>query len=163
PEPEGNAIPTNFIWARTIRCPHCEGLIPLSPNWRLAPDGTGVRLAPHGGSGPGDRSRHVRFEIVAKAKEQSAGTVSGGDATCPFDDCRRLISGDHIKAEAQAGRMGEQLYAVVFKRRIETRTKAGKRGKDKWERGYRAPRPGDDVSEQVAAALAEKLPEWEAL
>lgn len=163
PEPEGNAIPTNFIWARTIRCPHCEGLIPLSPNWRLAPDGTGVRLAPYGGSGPGDRSRHVRFQIVVKAKDQSAGTVSGGDATCPFDDCRRLISGDHIKAEAQAGRMGEQLYAVVFKRRIETRTKTGKRGKDKWERGYRAPRPEDDVSEQIAAALAEKLPEWEAL
>jgi putative DNA methylase len=35
PEPAENAIPTNFIWARTIRCPHCEGLVPLSPNWRL--------------------------------------------------------------------------------------------------------------------------------
>lgn len=158
-----DCIDTTYLLARTIRCPHCEGLVPFSPNWRLAPDGTGVRFDPHRGSGPGDRSRHVRFEIVTKVKDQSAGTVSGGDATCPFDDCHRLISGDHIKAEAQAGGMGEQLYAVVFKRRIETRTKTGKRGKDKWERGYRAPRPEDDVSEQVAAALAEKLPEWEAL
>lgn len=162
-EPEKNAIPTNFVWARTIRCPHCDGLVPLSPNWRLAPDGTGMRLEPHKGSGPGDAARYIRFQIVAKAKEQSAGTVSGGDATCPFDDCGRLISSDHIKTEAQAGRMGEQLYAVVFKRRIETRTKSGKRGKDKWERGYRAPRPEDNVSEPVSDALAEKLPEWEAL
>jgi len=162
-EPEPNCVPTNFLWSRTIRCPHCEGAVPLSPNWRLAPDGTGVRLRPQPGTGPGDATRHVRFDIVRKASEQSPGTVSGGDATCPFDDCRRLISGDHIKAEAQAGRMGEQLYAVVFKRRIETRTKSGKRGKDKWERGYRAPRPEGDVSAQVAAALAEKMPEWEAL
>lgn len=162
-EPEANCIPTNFLWSRTIRCPHCEGMVPLSPNWRLGPDGTGVRLLPQRGSGPGDGTRHMRFEIVRRVSEQSSGTVSGGDATCPFDDCRRLISGDHIKAEAQAGRMGEQLYAVVFKRRIETRTKAGKRGKDKWEYGYRTPRPQDDVSEQVAAALAEKMPEWEAL
>jgi len=122
-----------------------------------------VRLEPHKGTGPGDTSRHVGFAIVAKAKDQSGGTVSGGDATCPFDDCGRLISGDHIKADAQAGRMGEQLYCVVFKRRIETRTKSGKRGKDKWERGYRAPRSEDDISKKVNTALAEKLPEWEAL
>jgi putative DNA methylase len=58
PEPAENAIPTNFIWARTVRCPHCEGLVPLSPNWRLAPDGTGVRLLPEKGKGPGDKTRH---------------------------------------------------------------------------------------------------------
>jgi putative DNA methylase len=157
-EPHKDAIPTNFIFARTITCPHCDGLIPLSPNWRLAPDGTGVRLVPHTKG-----KRRCDFEIVAKAKDQSAGTVSGGDATCPFPDCERLVDGDEIKRQAQAGQMGEQLYAVVYKRRIETRTKAGKRGKDKWERGYRAPRPEDDVSATVAARLAEKLPEWEAL
>jgi adenine-specific DNA methylase len=158
-----NDVDATYLWSRTIRCPHCEGVVPLSPNWRLAPDGTGVGLEPQEGHGPGDRTRHVRCVIVSTVKEQSQGTVSGGDATCPFDDCHRLIDGDFIKAEAQAGRMGEQLYAVVFKRRIQTQTKAGKRGKDKWERGYRAPRPEDDVSEQIAAVLAEKMPDWEAL
>ncbi|MEX3765117.1 DUF1156 domain-containing protein [Paraburkholderia phenoliruptrix] len=162
-EPEEGTRPDGYLWARTVRCPHCEGLVPLSPNWRLASDGTGVRLNPHHGMGVGDKSRHISFTIVSKVKEQSAGTVSGGDATCPFEDCARLISGDHIKAEAQAGRMGEQLYTVVFKKRVVTGyTKAGK-PKEKWVRGYRAPCPLDDVSELVRTRLEEKLPDWEAL
>src|SRR5581483_10560183 len=139
-EPESDCITTNYIWARTIRCPYCDGLVPLSPNWRLAPDGTGVRLKPHLASGPGSAGRVCEFEIVHGAKSQSAGTVADGDGTCPYPDCGRVIDGDEIKRQAQAGQMGEQLYAVVFQRRIATRTKSGKRGRDKWERGYRAPR-----------------------
>jgi adenine-specific DNA methylase len=162
-EPDSNAIPTNFIWARTIRCPHCDGLVPLSPNWRLAPDGTGVRLTPQTGMGPGSSGRVCDFEIVAKVADQSKGTVSDGDAICPFADCNRVVTGDEIKRQAQAGEMGEQLFCVVFKSRIETRTKAGKRGRDKWVRGYRAPRPEDDVSELVKAELDKRLSEWEAL
>lgn len=162
PEPEEAQV-LGYLWARTVRCPHCDGLVPLSPNWRLAPDGTGVRLHPRQGGGVGDKSRHVSFSIVRKAKEQSTGTVSGGDATCPFEDCARLIPGDHIKVEAQAGRMGEQLYAVVFKKKvIAGYTKSGK-PKEKWVRGYRAPRPEDDLSELVQTRLSDKLPDWEAL
>ncbi len=158
-----DVVDATYIWARRVSCPHCDGLVPLSPNWRLAPDGTGVRLLPEKGKGPGDKNRHLRFEIVGTVKEQSTGTVSGGDATCPFDDCGRLISGDHIKAEAQAGRMGDQLYTVVYRKKVITGyTKAGK-PKQKWVRGYRAPRPEDDVSQTVADALAAKLPDWEAL
>lgn len=158
-----NCLSTNYLWARTIRCPYCEGLVPLSPNWRLAPDGTGVRIKPHLGSGPGDTSRRCEFVIVQEASEHSAATVLDGDGTCPFEDCGKVIDGDDIKRQAQAGGMGEQLFAIVFKRRIETRTKAGKKGRDKWERGYRAPRPEDDNGAKVAEHLAEKLEEWEAL
>lgn len=163
-EPVEDTRPDGYLWARTVRCPHCEGLVPLSPNWRLAPNGTGVQLLPQQGAGPGDKEqRYVRFSIVTTAKEQSPGTVSGGDATCPFEDCARIISGDHIKAEAQVGRMGEQLYTVVFKKKIITGyTKAGK-PKEKWVRGYRAPRQEDDVYKQVQLVLTEKLPDWEAL
>jgi adenine-specific DNA methylase len=46
PEPEEDCRPDGYLWARTIRCPYCEALVPLSPNWRLAPNGTGVRLVP---------------------------------------------------------------------------------------------------------------------
>ncbi|MCY3933631.1 MAG: DUF1156 domain-containing protein [Acidobacteria bacterium] len=37
-------VDATYLWARTVTCPYCEGLVPLSPNWRLAPGGTGVRL-----------------------------------------------------------------------------------------------------------------------
>ncbi len=161
-EPEGHRV-EGYLWARTIACPHCDGLVPLSPNWRLAPDGTGVRLRPEPGAGPGSEGRVCSFEIVGNTREQSSGTVSRGSAACPWPDCGRVVDGDEIKRQAQAGRMGEQLYAVVYKRRIPKILKSGKRGKDKWVRGYRAPVPADDNSAATASRLAGKLPEWKAL
>lgn len=158
-EPHDTQI-LGYLFARTIRCPYCGGLIPLSPNWKLAPDGTGVRLVPH--AEEQEDKRVCSFEIVHTAKEQSAGTIAGGRATCPFADCGRVIDGDEIKAIAQAGDMGEQLYAVVYKKRSQTITKSGKPGREKWERGFRAPRPEDDVFDEVKARLEEKLPYWEA-
>ena len=150
-----------YLYARTIACPYCAGLVPLSPNWRLAPGGKGVRLLPQLADGPESEGRVCGFEIVETAERQSAGTVARGDGLCPYPDCRRQIDGDEIKAQAQAGRMGEQLYAVVYKRRVLVKTKSG-RERVKWVRGYRAPRAEDDNSAEIRAALAEKLPEWEA-
>ena len=160
-EPDKDAVPTNFLWARTVTCPYCDGLVPLSPNWRLAPDGTGVRLVPRAGAGPGAEGRVCGFEIVRSAREQSPGTVARGDGTCPFPDCRRIIDGAAIKEQAQAGQMGEQLFAVVCKRRETVRTKTG-RAREKWVRGYRAPRPEDDDGAATRAALDGKLAEWDA-
>ena len=162
-EPDDNTRPDGYLWARTITCPYCDGRVPLSPNWRLAPDGTGVRLKPELGAGPGSEGRICSFEIVQSAKEQSEGTVARGAGTCPYPDCSRVIDGVEIKRQAQAGQMGEQLFTVVYKKRVEKILKSGKRGKDKWVRGYRSPRPEDDNSAEIQARLAEKLPEWEAL
>ena len=160
-EPEDILI-SGYLYARTITCSYCAGLVPLSPNWRLAPGGKGVRLVPQLGSGPGSEGRVCGFEIVERAEEQSEGTVARGDGLCPYSDCERQIGGDHIKAEAQAGRMGEQLYAVVFKKRVFVETKTGRK-REKWVRGYRAPRAEDDNSAEIRARLAEKLSEWDAL
>jgi putative DNA methylase len=152
-----NQQDTTYLWARTITCPYCHGAIPLSPNWRLAPGGTGVRLHPRT-----DGVRRCDFEIVKDASEQSEGTVARGRAQCPYPDCGRIVDGDEVKKQAQAGGMGEQLYAVVYKKRITTTTKTG-RTREKWERGYRAPSPADDSAADIEARLAEKLPEWEVL
>ena len=157
PEPLPDSVPDGYLWSRTITCPYCGGLVPLSPNWRLDSKGTGVRLVPHTDD---PKHRHCSFEIVTQAREHSAGTVKQGDGLCPYPDCRRVIDGDEVKSQAQAGKMGEQLYAVVYKQTVKTGTT--KAGKDKLKsvRGFRAPRPEDDVSAQVAAILEAKRPEW---
>lgn len=160
-EPEGRV--DGYLWARTVTCPYCSGLVPLSPNWRLTSGGTGVRLVPRLGAGPGDTSRKCDFEIVDDLKIHSAGTVSGGDAICVFSDCSRIIDGDVIKEQATTSGLGDQLFAVVNKRSVPTRTKSGAVGKPKGVRVYRSPTPHDDNISIVKQMLAEKLPDWEAL
>lgn len=161
-EPEQDCRPDAYLWARTVACPYCAGKVPLSPNWRLAPDGTGVRFVTHLGSGVGDAGRHCTFEIVDNSKDHAVGTVAGGDGICPYPDCGRPIDGDDIKRQAQAGGMGDQLFTVVYKRQTITKTKTGK-NRVKWVRGYRAPVEADENSNMLASLLSEKLPEWEAM
>ena len=151
-----------YLWARTVRCPHCAGVVPLSPNWRLAADGTGVRLLPEMAEGSGSEGRLCRFEVVESAGDQSEGTVARGDGRCPFPDCGRVIGGGEIKEQAQAGKMGDQLFAVVFKEKEEYRTMSGHL-RHRWVRRFRASRPSDDNGEEVRARLAEKMDDWAAL
>ena len=156
---ESNREEGTYLWSRTVTCPYCNGLVPLSPNWRLDGKGKGVRLVPHTEN---PDHRYCTFEIVEKLKEQSPGTVKGGNGLCPYPDCGRGIHGDEIKAQAQAGKMGRQLYTIVYKEtKVVGYTKTGK-PKVKKIRGFRAPRPEDDVEEQVRKALEAKMPEWQA-
>jgi adenine-specific DNA methylase len=158
-EESADVRPDGYLYARTITCPYCEGIVPLSPNWKLSGDGRGVRLRPQTTG-----KRVCSFEVVDKSSLQSEATVSDGDALCPFPDCKRVIDGDaHVKRQAQAGQMGDQLYTVVIKRKkISGYTKTGKE-KVKWEREFRSPRSTDDNSAYIAQFLSEKLPEWETL
>ncbi|MDE0094452.1 MAG: DUF1156 domain-containing protein [Gammaproteobacteria bacterium] len=162
PKTDYENLVTSYLWARTISCPFCDGLIPLSPHWRLGPDGIGVRLKPNLQSGPNSSDRTCSFEIVRNTQDQSGRTVARGDAICPFDDCGRVIDGAEVKKQAQAGEMGDQLYAVAIKRPIKTTTKTGKT-RVKWVRDYRAPKIEDDNSAEISAMLQNKIPEWEAL
>jgi putative DNA methylase len=155
-DPDPSREDTTYLWARTIACPYCGGLVPLSPNWRLTGDGIGVRLVPD------LKKRRCAFEVVQKGADQSPGTVKGGDGLCPFPDCGRVIDGDSIKEQAQAGKLGDQLYAVVYKESVTTGVSKSGKPKTKTIRGFRAPRPEDDVTAQVEEAMTSKLPEWEA-
>lgn len=138
-----------FIWARTVACPYTGKLVPLSPNWWLQKGGDPVAVRPlfH------DAAREASFEIV-RGKEAcaranpDAGTVKRGNGISPWAQ-NQPIDGDYIKAEAQAGRMGQQLYAVALKR--------------KGGFVFRTPTAADVAA--VAAAESEldkKLPSWEA-
>jgi adenine-specific DNA methylase len=136
--------------------------VPIAPNWKLEPSGTGLKLRFECGSGPGDQNRHCEFEIVESIEEQSPGTVAGTDVVCPFPDCGRVISLDEVKRQGRERSLSEILTTVVIKRRIDINDKGGRK-RPTWERAYRAPTKIDDVSQQVKARLSEKMPEWEAL
>jgi len=143
PKGEGENI-FAYLWARTVTCPVTGKPVPLSPNWWLSqspPIAVRVRTDPAWDA--------PRFEIYTPGAgdDPDAGTIARGVGRSPWTG--DAIDGDYIKAEAQAGRMGQLLYAVALKRRG---------GFD-----FRAPTEADLAA--VAAAeveLARKRPLWEA-
>ncbi|MDW8185738.1 MAG: DUF1156 domain-containing protein [Anaerolineae bacterium] len=108
--------PIAYIWSRTIRCPNpaCGAEIPLFRQFWLARKAAKqVALQPI----PDRDARSVRFAIVegrAIDFDPSEGTVRRGNAVCPV--CNASARDDYVKAEAQAGRMGHRLVAVVTTR-----------------------------------------------
>ena len=144
-----------YLFARTIDCPSCRIVIPLSPNWRLDSNGAGIRVIPEPNAG------RCSFEIVKTAAEQSAGTVNGAIATCPH--CGATTPKGHIAAEAQQGRLGHQLYCVILNDQWQGFTKAGQPKKRlTTQRSFRTATPADDASIQMAEyRLAELAPSWD--
>ena len=101
-----------YIFARTVACPETGKPVPLSPNWWLGkkPHLVAAELIAE----PGMKA--VQFDIVANDDidfDPSIGTVKLGVGRSPWTGM--TIPGDYIKAEAQAGRMGSQLYAIAVK------------------------------------------------
>jgi len=138
-----------YLWARTVACPYTGKPVPLSPNWWLRSKDepvVAVRLIAD------DKDDSCRFEIVrgraARAARPERGTVAGGEGISPWTG--DPIPEDYIKAEAQAGRMGAQLYAVVIQ------TAQGKKD-------FRLPTEEDlEAVRQAEEELARRLPVWEA-
>jgi putative DNA methylase len=140
-----------YLFARTVACPRTGKPVPMAPNWWLSKQSgkeAAVRLVTER---DGLALDQVEFEIVtgkaARAANPDRGTVAGGDAISPWDNI--VIDGNYIKAEAQAGRMGSQLYAVA------TRING--------KRGFRAPTQTDlDALEAAEAELRRLEPKWAA-
>jgi adenine-specific DNA methylase len=138
-----------YLWARTVACPYTGKPVPLSPNWWLCSKDepvVAVRLITD------DKDDSCRFEMVrgqaARAIRPDRGTVAGGEGVSPWTG--DPIPEDYIKAEAQAGRMGAQLYAVAIQ------TAQGKKD-------FRLPTEADlDAVRQAEEELARRLPGWEA-
>ena len=138
-----------YLWARTVRCPYTGKLIPLSPNWWLQKGANPVAVRPVFDLG----AEAARFEIVTgkgacERARPDLGTVRRGDAISPWAG-NQPVDGEYIKAEAQAGRMGQQLYAIAVKKRGGF--------------AFRAPTAEDLAAVAAAEAeLARRLPVWEA-
>jgi len=112
----GGETPIAYIWSRTIRCPNpaCGAEIPLFRQFWLARKANKrVALKPI----PNPTAKRVDFTVVegrAIDFDPSQGTVSRGNAVCPV--CGASCRASYVKAEAQAGRMGHRLVAVVTTR-----------------------------------------------
>jgi putative DNA methylase len=137
-----------YLWARTVACPVTGKPVPLSPNWwlRKGNDPMAVRLI---ADPKADRGRFeiVRGRTACERAKPDKGTIKRGSAVSPWTG--DPIDGDYIKAEAQAGRMGQQLYAVGIK-------KSG-------DFSFRAPTPEDEAAYQRAVEeLERRHPAWEA-
>ena len=145
-----------YLFARTVTCPSCEGTIPLSPNWRLDSKGAGIRVAPDTTSGT------CSFEIVTRASDQSPGTVSRAKATCPYPNCGATTPAGYVSKEAEAGRLGHQLYCIIYRDTWHTLTKSGRPSKrPKTSRGFRVPTSEDDNTAEVEARLSELAASWD--
>ncbi|MGQ9635833.1 MAG: DUF1156 domain-containing protein [Bryobacteraceae bacterium] len=124
PLPPGFLQPVAYLWTRTVRCknPGCGATVPLvRQTWLCKKKGRYAALrmvAPKG-------KKQVRFEVVESHTEKGlgfdpAGFSKAGNATCPF--CRTVADSDYVKAEGCAGRMSQQMMAVVC-------TRPGRQGK----------------------------------
>lgn len=116
PDPDGS-VPVGYIWARTVKCknPSCGAEIPLMrQTWLTKGDNKKVALKM-----VVDRKKKpptIGFEVVEGKGidfDPTEGTVSRANVVCPA--CASGIDANTLRKEAQEGRMGERMVAVVLK------------------------------------------------
>lgn len=138
-----------YIWAHTVPCPSTGRPTPLAPDFWLARGKAGRDVAVRLEADPATGA--VTREIVegnGAAEWGDRGTYKRGAATSIWSG--ETFGGDHIRAMATSGQMGEMLLAVSV-------TRPGQRG-----RQFRAPSEADLAAVEAAAtAAARQLPEWE--
>jgi adenine-specific DNA methylase len=135
-----------YVWASTVKCPYTGKPIPLSPNWWLAKRGDQVAARPMFDSAQSTaRFAMVRGSAIGSFNP-SDGTVRGGHAVSPWAQ-NQPVDEEHIKAQARAGGLGSQLYAVAVK----------------LPRGFefREPRTDEiEAAERAASAMAKAAEQW---
>ncbi len=109
--PNGERLtPIAWVWARTVESPDptWHGHVPLVSSWYLSKKkGNVVWVDP-----VVDQTQQcVRYRIRRGGSPTLAATVNRGNGTCLGTGA--AIPGDYIKAESRAGRMGQQLIAIV--------------------------------------------------
>jgi len=142
-----------YLWARTIKCSSCGLTIPLSPNWWIAhakkdEESIAVKvIVPQEGE-------KCSFEFVPSPMSHKLnpekGTVKGGQVECPR--CHTVTLSEHVKKEAQNGRMGHQLYCACVKSK-------GLKKQAKWD--FRTPTKEEcEAIDKAENRLQEKLSLW---
>ena len=128
-----------WIWARTVQCPNpaCSATTPIAKTFALSgKKGNEARAEPI----IEPKKRQVCFRVARGKDSPREGNVSRRGAECLL--CGNPIALDHIRDEAAAGRMGQQMMAIIAE---------GRRN-----RVYVSPTP-----DQIAAAnAASRIEAW---
>jgi len=99
-----------YLWARTVQCKRCRATIPLlKTRWLCKKAKKRVVLT----MTPNEAKTGVIFGVVANPpkEETGDGTMSGSGSTCP--GCGAIMTMQDMRLEAQAGKLGTVLTAVV--------------------------------------------------
>ena len=146
-------IRDGYLWARTVTCPTCGGIIPLSPKWKLNASGKGVKLLPD------NQTRTCGFAIVDSPSEQSVSTISRAVPTCPYRDCGATAPKDYVSKQAQAERLGQVMYAISYRDEYTFIGADGRKRKGHLD-GFRSPTQEDDNAADVVKQLSDNAPRW---
>ena len=138
-----------YLWARTVTCKYCRGMLPLlKTRWLCKKDRKRVLLTMDVMTEPAGVVFGVQNDVpqnggnAAQRREHDkrigAGTMSRNGATCP--SCNMITTMEDIRFEGRAGRLGAVMTAVVVE---------GSNGKE-----YRLP---TEHERQVAEVSEERL------
>ena len=168
PSNEGETV-QNYLWAHTVVCPHCESVVPLSPNWWLykRPEKQNLYKWCAVKPIPNPQEKRVDFELIQGSKGKgttietddgeydpsTTTSISRGVGKCP--NCTSVIEDDVIKSQAKSSGLGHQLYAVAYKEGLPSN--GGKGGLQ-----FRIPTDVDlDGVAKAEAYIKEKLESFE--
>jgi adenine-specific DNA methylase len=153
PVDQDGAVPVAYLWAKTIRCPHCEGEVPLiKRRWLHKRKGkTPVAYQLHVDAEAKTYTVEVLEGEAAVVSEPNQGTMRGATVECPY--CGTPTEREQIAEQGRAGEMGQHLLVVVLNREDET-------GRD-----FRAATEADRAAfrraeEKLAQAEAEGYDYW---
>jgi putative DNA methylase len=108
----GEATVIAWLWARTVKCPNpvCGCAMPLVRSFQLSTKkGKEAWVEP-----VIDREQNppvIRFEVKKGKGKAPERTVERKGARCLA--CEQPVALDHVRSEGKAGRMGQQLMAIV--------------------------------------------------
>ena len=112
PSPIAGVSPVAYLWARTVPCPNpsCGATIPLYRQlWLCKKKNRTVALR----RTLNKRTMACEFAVVEGKLDfdPDVGTTQRGQASCPF--CQTVASSQYLQNEGKAGRIGQQMMAVV--------------------------------------------------
>lgn len=108
----GKATVIAWLWARTVKCPNpaCGCQMPLVRSFQLSTKkGKEAWVEPQ--INREQTPPQIQFEVKTGKGKAPEGTVSRKGAGCIA--CETPVPFDHIRSEGKAGRMSQQLMAIV--------------------------------------------------